>query len=236
MGEKFSVLLMRDDLQVKRFRIHPNWFRVILFVFFLLAVVSVGGLYFSWTFWHDNIELTGEVQQLQHRVQQQEVKLTSLENMERILELHDPEELQMLIASAATPQPASELSDVVDLKDIFKSVEGKGATLEDVALETLDEGGYRLRFVLKNLDKGDENLTGYIEASLISRDGHLLELKFPIDEMSFHIQRFRTFSSVFSLPRGLVINDVYALRLQVIAEDGEVVYSKTYPAGSIQTS
>lgn len=236
MSERYSVLLMRDDLQVRRFRFHPAWFRAIIYIFLFLVFVSGAGIYFSWTLWSENRELDREAQHLKRMVQQKDVQLSSLENMKNILELHDPEELQTLIASAAAPIASTELQPAVDLKDVFKVVEGKGARLEKVALEQLENGGMRLAFTLQNEKEKEGALTGYIEVSLVSRDGHLLELPLPMDEVSFHIQSFRTFSSVFSLPRGLLVNDVYALRLEVVAEDGEAIFSKAYTLPSILSS
>lgn len=236
MGRSYSVLLLRDDQQVRRFRFNPAWFRLFLFLFFLCALLAAAGIYISYDFWLKNKRLATDVESLRQQVHEKAIKLAGLQNMEKILAVHDPQELQTLLASAQAEAGGMTSSPVVDLQEVFKSVESGVASLKDVALKKLPDDRLRLEFTLTN-DKGGKNtLTGYVEAAFITRDGAMLDLPLPQGDLSFHIQRFRGFSGEFSLPTGLALSEVYALRLMVIAEDGQEVFGMAYPIASVLTS
>lgn len=236
MGRSYSVLLLHEDQQVRRFRFNPAWVRLFLYIFILLALIAAGGVYLSVTFWKENQAVTAELQNLRRVVQLQKVQLTSLQNMEKILQAHDPDELQALLSSAHHEQGVTVSAPEVDLQSIFKRVDSEICSVKDVQLRKEGDGKLRLEFTLTNDLEGKKTITGFVEASFVTRAGSLAELDLPEEEMSFHIQRFRSFEAVFTLPEGLLLDELYAFRLLVIAEDGKEVFSRAYPLNSVLDS
>jgi len=229
MGRTYSVLLLRDDQQVRRFRFNPLWVRLLFYTFLLLALLAAGGVYLSLGYWEENKRLSLELQELRLEVQQQRVRLTSVQNMEQILRAHDPDELQALLSDYQTEPGITAPAPEVDLQDIFKRVDSAVCSVKDVELQELADGRMQLQFTLTNDLEGGKSISGFVEAAFVTRGGSLAEPLVPENDMSFHIQRFRTFETSFPLPDGLVMKDLYAFRLLVIAEDGEIVFSRAYP-------
>jgi len=150
MGKKISVLLMRDDQQVRRYRIDPAWFRLVIYgIFLLIAFSSIGG-YLGYTFWHENDALSKEIETLRQQVQDKDIKLKSLQNMERILALHEPDELQSLLTGEKKAEqielqhPSQVAADQVDLQAFFAKVDLNKAVVKDLSLSVIEEGALRL--------------------------------------------------------------------------------------------
>ncbi len=233
MGRSYSVLLLREDQQVRRFRFNLVWVRLLIYSFILLALVAAGGMYLSVTFWKENHELASELQKLRRVAQLQNVKLNSLQNMENILQAHDPDGLQALLSSVQREQGVTVSAPEVDLQATFKRVDTDVCSVKDVLLREQEDGKLRLEFTLTNDLEAGKTITGFVEASFITRAGSLVHLDLPEAEMSFHIQRFRSFAAEFTLPEGLLLEELYAFRLLAIAEDGQEVFSRAYPLSSI---
>lgn len=233
MGSTYSVLLMRDDQQVRRYRIHPFWFRFFVYLFAGLLLLSVGGVYATLALWQGNRALHKELAELRTQVQERDIRLASLVNVEKILAVYDPVELEALHAGTLTETEKTSTPASMDLKELFTTVSEGNATVEQAKVEPLEGGGLKLSFVLHNKDKKKQNLTGYAEVALVARDGRLFNLSLPQREVSFHFQNQRRLETSFSLPRGLVQNDIYAIRLEVVAEDGKTAFGKTYPLSTL---
>lgn len=238
MGKKISVLLMRDDQQVRRYRLDPAWFRLVIYgILLLIAFSSIGG-YLGYTFWHENDALSKEIETLRQQVQEKEIKLKSLQNMERILALHEPDELQSLLTGEKNAEqielkhPSQVASDQVDLQTFFTKIDLNKAVVKDLSLSATEEGALRLKYHLTSKIAGD-SLSGVTEIGLISRDGQFLDVKTPLEEMAFSIQNYRTFDAVFSLPQGYELADIYALRLALVTQDGTTIFSQTFPLSNI---
>ncbi len=238
MGKKISVLLMRDDQQVRRFRIDPAWLRLAIYFFLMLLVLSSIGSYLGYVFWHENSALTLEIGQLRLQVQEKDIKLESLQNMERILALHEPEELQSLltgerkVGQIELQHPGQVTADQVDLKAFFTKVDLNKAMIKDLSLSITDQGELRLRFHLTSKVSG-ESLSGVTEVGLISRDGQFLDVHTPTEDVAFTIQNHRSFDTTFPLPQGFELDDIYALRLALVGQDGTTVFGQTYPLATI---
>ncbi len=175
---------------------------------------------------------------MRKQVLEKEIKLDSLQNMERILALHEPEELQALLTGEKSieqlePQLHGQaVIDHVDLKTIFTKVDLDKASVKDLKLIQTPEGNLGLSFQIANEMKND-SLSGVAEVALITRDGKLLDARAPMEDVAFSIQRYRSIEAVFPLPQGFEMADLYALRLALITQDGATVFSQTYPISTI---
>lgn len=229
MGRTYSVLLLREDQQVRRFRFNPLWIRLFFYIFLLLALFAAVGGYYALEYWKQNKALFEELQELRLEVQRQRVRLTSVQNMELILQIYDPEELQALLSGVKKESGLRVQAPEVDLQNIFKRVDSEVCSVKDVQLKQQMPGRLDLQFTLTNDLEDGKTITGFVEPSFVTRAGSLVEPVVPEADMTFHIQRFRTFETNFALPEGLLLEELYAFRLLVIAEDGREVFSRAYP-------
>ncbi len=224
--DKYSVLLMRDDAKVKRFRISSFWIRFLVYMCVLLVVLAVGGLYIGYTMWRENDRLTEERQRLERELRDTQVHLERLQNMEKIFQSNDPEELETLIG--AIEEEKEPEKPLMDLKELMQKVDMGLSVLENVSLKRLD-GNMRLSFDVVNSNTA-EPLSGKVEVSLITRDGRTLDLTVSdTEEMTFQIQRYKNISVTFLLPEDEKFKELFALRITINTPAGKTIYSEAYP-------
>jgi hypothetical protein len=234
---KYSILFMRDDLDVRRFRLNPFWLKALVVVLILLVVVAAGGIYFGATALVDNISLQRANQDLTRRLEEAEVRLTTLSNMEKTLESYDSRELQSLLSTGHTDsetnadEPEIPAEPTVDLSSVFANVDTGAVRLENVRL---DVEGRRVQIsfnLLNNLN--NTQLSGDTHLALVSNDGRIVELEAKGADLSFQIHRRKPMRARVALPESLEPDNVFGLRLTVTREDGKVIFSETYPQNSL---
>lgn len=226
---KYSILFMRDDTDVKRFRVSPNWLRAYVFAQVVLILLAIGGIYLGVTFWWDNRVLSSEKNELSHRLEEAELRLSTLANMEKILQAYDKSELQSLLAGPK--EGIQDNEEALNLNDVFTSVD-EGLVLVDEIKASLTSTTFSLSFKLENR-KTDLLLSGVTELYLISNDGHETPLEGNRNDLTFQIQRRKFVRTTVSLPDGIEKNDLFAVRIVIKRSDGTVIFSETYPLQSI---
>lgn len=230
---KYSLLLMRDDSQVRRFRLSRIWLKAFIYIEVLLLVVALAGFFAGYRFWLEGHRLRVDNRNLQISLTEARVKLERLENVEQILKSNDPEELHSLIgAVSVTTEPAPPLQPTLDLNEIFTHVDLQQAGVDNFQAR-LQGDKLQVRFDLNNL-VADTTLTGTVHISLISRTGSLIEPKSSSNDLGFSIQRFKRVRTVFTLPSGLLGNELFGIRINIRrVDDGTMVFSETYPLSQI---
>ncbi len=235
MEGKYSVLLLREDRQVRSFHIHPVWFKLIILLFLFLAALASLGAYLGYEYWLKNSELQRQALVLERMVQERDVKLASLQNLEQVLALHDPDKVHRLL-QRVTEEQVDASAPLVDLRELFRQSPSEDVAVKDVSLAPLQDGGVQLEFVLANEQKGETTLTGYTEVALVSNEGRLYDVTLPLQDASFNIQRFRTMTLTFPLPEQRGLSDFYALRLVLVAKEGQEVFTRAFPVSSLLPS
>lgn len=114
MSEKYSVLIMRDDTNVRRYRVSSSSLRLLLIVLFCVVLVAACGIFTSLSLWEKNTALMNQRHGVQKELRDLKVYVERLENIEQILQSNDPEELQALFSSmsvaASTELPPQSIS------------------------------------------------------------------------------------------------------------------------------
>ncbi len=224
---KYSVLFMRDDSDVRRFRISPFWLKAFLYFQGFLLLLSVAGISIGVTFWSSNASLRAERKSLELRLSEAEVKLERLSNMEKILEASEPKE-QAPAGKAPTPAeaPAPKLPPV-NLKGLFEKTNTAQVTVENFQAR-ISGSDVTVSFELTNVQSVN-TLSGAADVTLIRNDGQIVEVAANRADLSFQIQRFKHIRTSFGLPKGLERRDVFGLRLEIKGSDGKTIFSDTYP-------
>ncbi len=223
---KYSILFMRDDTDVRRFRISPFWLRGYLIAQFMLILVAIGSLYFGITSWHDNYTLSSEKQDLDKRLEDAELRLSTLGNMEKILEAYDKKELQTLLTQTPgditnPPQTA------VDLAAIFTPVDD-GLVVVDEIKATFSGSKLTVNFKLEN-PKSATTIAGRVALSLVATDGIVHPLEGKASDLSFQIQKRKFVRATVGLPENLSRSKAFGLRISITNSDGKVIFGETYP-------
>ncbi|MGE4292922.1 MAG: hypothetical protein AB7E32_12020 [Desulfovibrio sp.] len=235
---KYSILFMRDDLDVRRFRLNAFWLKALVVSLALLVLVALIGIYFGTTSLMENVRLGNQNKELSQHLAEAELRLTTLGNMEKILESYDSHDVQRLMdqeqpgtppaaKDAASTPPSEPVNPAVNLSTLFARIDTGAVRFEDMRL-SLESKTLSVSFnLINNLD--NTQLSGDNKLALVTNDGRIVELPAKNADLSFQIQRRKPISARVPLPEGLNRDNVFGLRLTVTREDGKVVFSETYP-------
>ena len=105
----YSVLLMRDDSTVKRFRIRAVWIKIVAWLALLLCLAAVAGGWGTYHYWKKYSLLQGEFRLAEQEVRESRPKLERLANLEKILQTDaalTPAVMSGVEAEAAAPKGA----------------------------------------------------------------------------------------------------------------------------------
>lgn len=231
-NSKYSVLFMRDDKNVKRFRLSPAWLKIALYLEFLLVFAAAGGVYAGYTFWKQASTLRLEKLNYEQRLTEAQVKLERLENVQQILKSYDPSELQTLLT--ATPietKTVVQESPPVDLKQLFERTDAMMAGIENLKAR-VSGNTMTVSFDINNL-KTNGVLSGDVIIQLMMSDGNIKDVDADKSDLNFQIQRFKRVRATFTLPRGVAEKDVFGIRLTIKSPEEQVIFCETYPLANI---
>ncbi len=228
---KYNVLFMRDDDTVKRYRLSPFWLSVFFWFIILLAVCAGVGAWSGYNFWNQNTELRQDKLALQKNLNDASIQLERLENVNKILDSYDPNDVQSLLASVPVEEKKVEAPTGTDLKKLLFYKNLMRAGVENVKIR-YSGGSLALSFDLNNLQTSS-SLSGLAGVELIANNGHSSVVKVNRNDMAFHIQRFKVVRTRFALPSGMALKDMYGLRLMISTNNNELIFSEVYPLSRI---
>ncbi|WP_154653462.1 hypothetical protein [Halodesulfovibrio aestuarii] len=226
MSEKYSVLIMRDDTNVRRYRVSSSSLRMLLVVLFCVVLVAACGIFTSFSLWEKNTALMNERHGVQKELRDLKVYVERLENIEQILQSNDPEELQALFSSMSV-SASTELPPPIDLSSILKIVDTNLVEVSNLKLQKATGGNLRLSLKLDNKNaKG--TIRGTITLSFISREGKVVVIDANDKDMDFSINRFKRIVTTFAVPEAMLFSEVYALQL-TISKNKTTLLQRIYP-------
>ncbi|WP_066851933.1 hypothetical protein [Halodesulfovibrio spirochaetisodalis] len=213
MSEKYSVLIMRDDTNVRRYRVSPSSLRMLLIVLSCVVLVAVCGIFTSASLWKKNTALMNERHGIQKELRDLKVYVERLENIEQILQSNDPEELQALFSSMSVAA-STELPPPIDLSSMLQSIDTDMVEVSNLKLQKATGGNLRLSLKLDNKNaKG--NIRGSILLSFITKNGKVVVVDANKKDMDFSINRFKRIVTTFTVPESILLNEAYALQLSI---------------------
>ena len=239
---KFSVLLMRDNTDVRRFSVSPTWLKLSAAALGALVLFAAGWIYLGLSSWCGSRVLQSEKKALEQRLVEAELKLERLGNMEKILRSYDPKELQSIMGPGsaetdsvrqpvAPPAAPPAASGPLDLPRLFSRMSSKQIAVANLQAEAQGDQ-ITVSFDLTNIQRPAQ-LSGQADVQFIRNDGVMIPVQANKSDLSFQIQRFKRIKTTFSLPGPLTAKDVFALRLEIKSEEGRLVFTETYPLSRI---
>ena len=225
---KYSVLFMRDDRDVTRYRISPFWLKMFIFSQIFLLLCAAGGIYMGVRGLRVNSNLRDENKDLEQRLVDAEVRLERLGNMEKILQSYDPAELQSLLSAATTEVERKAEQEEIDLNQIFTRVDSQQVGVENLQAKITGRK-VGVSFELNNLQASKATVVGQADFTFVTKDGKSVAAKTNKRDLGFQIQRFKRIQTTFVLPDGLDRKDLFGLRLVIKGNDGDVIFAETYP-------
>lgn len=228
---KYSLLFMRDDSDVRRLRVSSFWLKAYLVFQAVLLVVGVLGVWLGISFWLENRALFRENRALGIRLEEAELKLSSLANMEKILEAYDKRDLQSLLKATEGEGPGEEAQEAVperepvNLAQLFETVGQGPISAED--LKTV-VGNDRVVVTFRLENPSDTLASGVTHLAVITNDGQAIQVA-PRENLSYQIQKRKFERATFDLPEGVNQDTLFAVRVEVKDSDGTTIFKKSYP-------
>ena len=229
-SSKYNVILMRDDTSVKNFRLSPAWIKFLLLFFLVLLVTSVSGLYYSVVLKQEKIEIARLYEIKKESLDQVQRELGRLQNIEKMFKSYNEQEIRSLIRAQEQEEPAH-AGPVVDLVDIFNPVDMHIVGISNVQARFINSA-MRVQLEVNNME-GEGTVSGRVFLFLIKVDGVTVDLDLEDRELYYSIARFKKIDTTFDLPDGLTQDDIFALRIKAEDDEGEVLFSTTYPISNI---
>ncbi len=229
-SSKYNVILMRDDTSVKNFRLSPAWIKFLLLFFLVLLVTSVSGLYYSVVLKQEKIEIARLYEIKKESLDQVQRELGRLQNIEKMFKSYNEQEIRSLIRAQEQEEPA-QAGPVVDLVDIFNPVDMHIVGISNVQARFINSA-MRVQLEVNNME-GEGTVSGRVFLFLIKVDGVTVDLDLEDRELYYSIARFKKIDTTFDLPDGLTQDDIFALRIKAEDDEGEVLFSTTYPISNI---
>jgi len=232
-NSKYSVLFMRDDRDVTRYRISPFWLKIFVFSQVFLLLCAAGGIYMGVRGFKLNNRLQVENKGLEQRLVDAEVRLERLGNMEKILQSYDPAELQSLLSAATSDVEQAPEQMEIDLNKVFTRVDTQQVGVENLQAK-ISGRKISISFELNNL-QASKAVTGTIDIKVVKKDGSSSVPELKKSDLSFQIQRFKRIKTTFLLPEGVEQKDLFGLRLEIKSKGGEIFFAETYPIYHIRS-
>ena len=222
----YSVLFMRDDTDVKSFRVSPRrlrtliWSGSVLGVALLVALVLGAHSFFGYS------SVLAEKRALELKladVQVERERSGNIEMMQKALgekggKADDKGQ------SSATSQPGGAQAS----GRAFAKQNTGGIAVENVRVSV---GGSTVHASFDLNNRAGEALSGEVHLLLLKTDGALQELEWPSQDLTFQIQRFKRIATSAKLPEGAARRDALGLRMEITNSSGELLFGETFALG-----
>lgn len=221
----YSVLLMRDDCGVVRFRLRAFWLKSLCVLALLLAFGAGGGIWTAYYYWKRYSLLTSEYQELQNDAAESRLHLERLATLEKFLQSSEVAHTRVSTNSAnatvpvqaalsATGAAAAPEADPAPPSETVDSA----VKLANLGLRASGANRLRLSFDLVNQNP-QQTLTGRVNLALLTTGGSVVELSGSDDDLRFYrIARYKKIITTVTLPSDLPADSLSGLRIIVDAE------------------
>ena len=256
-NSKYTVLIMRDDTQVRRMRFSPCWLKLFLWTLLVLTVVAAAGSWGSYYFWEKGRSREVLLAQLERQNADLGIKLERLQNMETLIDASESTPLDPVLdtgPTAATPTENSALAgtgslalhDMPALVDVAgNATDAVNATAEAilapanattpdgevvVKLENINlraNSSKTLRLSVSFVNTTGKSVRGYASLVLLTTSGEV-PAPVPSDDLDFKMARMKRATTTFPLPECVAMADVQAVRINVFVDEVEI-FSQDVP-------
>ena len=255
---KLNLIWFRDQEPAKRLCIRSGWIRAVTYFMVFVTLCAAGGLFAAYEFWRRGQEMQNERREVEKRLSDTLLKLERLQNIEKLLQTSDANELSQLLAGMGLESTAakSQGKSGKDSKDSPKDApkdSSKDAAKNSAPAER--PAGFDLASVMGKVDLGQvgvENFRAKVEPKglsygfdlsnlmpqalsgngqllAVSREGNMVPLQTGKDDLGFNIQRFKQVAALAPIPQGLEPGSIFAVRLVLTNASGKTIFSETYP-------
>lgn len=223
----YSVLFMRDDTDVKSFRVSPGRLRTLLWVCGVAGVLVAVGLMLGTHSFVGYRSLLAEKRALEMRLADIQVEMERAGNIEMMQKSMGDKGGDK--GGKGGGEASSQASAPAQAGGRAFAKVGSGSIAVENIRTSVAGSSLHATFDLNN--RAGEALSGEVHLLLLKTDGTLQELEWPAQDLTFQIQRFKRISTSAKLPEGVARRDVLGLRVEIMNSSGEMLLGETHALG-----
>jgi hypothetical protein len=220
----FSVLFMRDDSDVKTFRVSPRRLKLLLWTSGVLGLAVLVALAVGLRSFVGYRVLLNERRSLESNLAEAQVSLERLGNLDKIQKSQGGAK----DSGPAKNQAEGKASPAVTQR-VFAQVNTGAMTVENFRSQ-FGSQTLSVTFDLNNRVSG--SLSGDIRLLLLRNDGSLIPLEVPAQDLTYQIQRFKRISTSGPIPEGLTRREILGMRIEIKTSEGDLIFGETYALGN----
>ncbi len=222
----FSVLFMRDDSDVKTFRVSPRRLKLLLWVAGVVALLVVVGLAVGLRSFVGYRALLTERRSLESSLAEAQVSMERLGNLDKI---QKSQGLGKEPGAAKGQAQADDKSLSAVAQRAFSLVNTGAMTVESFRGQV---GAQSLSVTFDLNNRASGSLSGDIRLLLLRNDGSLTPLNVPAQDLTYQIQRYKRISTSAPIPEGLTRREALGLRIEIKTSEGDLIFGETYALGN----
>jgi hypothetical protein len=222
-NSSYSVLFMRDDMDVKSFRVSPRRLKLLLWTAAALGVVVLIVLVVGIKSFVGYRSVVAERRSLELSLADAQVALERLGNIEKIQQSMGGAPASGAAKDAKGEKPQASAGRA------FAKVDSGTMGVDNIRVQA-SGGSVSVAFDLNN--KGNGAACGDIRLMLLKNDGTLVELApTAASDLTYQITRFKHISASAPMPAGLNRREALGLRVEIINAEGVVILGETFALG-----
>ncbi len=218
----FSVLFMRDNSDVKSFRVSPRRLKGLLWVSGSVALLVLVGLIVGLRSFVGYRSLLSERRVMESNLAEAQVSMERLGNLDKIQKSQGQ-------GKEPAKNQAQDKQSAATAQRVFALVNTGAMTVENFRAQVSSQN-VNVSFDLNN--RGSEALSGDIRMLLLRNDGSLHPLNVPASDLTYQIQRFKRISTSAPAPEGLTRREALGLRIEIKTSEGVLIFGETYSLGN----
>lgn len=220
----YSVLFMRDDTDVKSFRVSPKRLRTLIWAGAVAGVLVLAGLVLGTHSFLGYTSLLSEKRALELQLADAQVERERSGNIEMMQKALGEKGGKGGGADEKAQQPALG----VHAGRAFTRQNTGSIAVENIRVSV---GGSTVHASFDLNNRVGEPLSGEVHLLLLKTDGALQELEWPAQDLTFQIQRFKRIATSAKLPEGAARRDALGLRMEITNSSGELLFGETFALG-----
>lgn len=224
----YSVLFMRDDTDVKSFRVSPGRLRTLLWACGVAGVLVALGLMLGTHSFVGYRSLLAEKRALELKLADVQVEMERAGNIEMMQKSLGGKTAPADGAKAEGDRRAAPEAQAAQPGRAFARASTGGIAVDNIRASV---GGSTVHASFDLNNRAGEPLSGEVHLLLLKTDGTLQQLDWPAQDLTFQIQRFKRIATSAKLPEGLARRDALGLRVEIMNSSGEMLFGETFALG-----
>lgn len=235
----YSVLFMRDDCGVMRFRLRACWLKALCALTLLLALTAGGGAWAAHYYWKKHSVLAQEHRELEKDMVESRRQLERLANLEKFLQSREVAQTRVSTDGANATAPVQAALSAAGNGAVTAPTPTPESTpkpqaaehtakISNFSLRASSSHRLRLSFDLAN-QTPQQTLTGRVNLALVTTSGSTVDVPGSDDDLRFYrIARYKKIITTFNLPADIPASGLSAVQVTIDSE-GNPPYVERFP-------